>query len=539
MTSPFRGSSDYSPGKLLVRPRPLLDESLTGYLIRVAEANSYSTVGWLLDMADLPISAVTRPTNLRTLAERLSVDLGMLQDRAYWQPPRRTAAFVTFFTDVVRRHQILRQTARVCPACLRERAYCRAHWDIRMYAACHLHSRLMLEKCPKCSHQITWRRRKVSHCGECDFDFRNHEAPQARFEVATICRRIAESISRSGWVSLNQKPLDALPLMEMLDLIQISGAYAIGIRNQGAAIGLARKSPEHIALILEAAYDVLEDWPNGFFRLLGDIRIKSPESPRGGLAKEFEDLYSTMNRRFPRRHFLRRAFSDYVAKEWSGGYPTSRFKWLDIRGSEHRTYFTRPEAAKELEISPQTVDVLLREGELEGQINPNGMYRSFAFVTRDSLKAYQRRRKHIIESEAAAGRLGVSRATYRDLVRAGVLKPNGARVSSRPRKAFEIDSRQIDRLLHNLERRTPSGSDGPTIGYTSAATRFGQAGRRKADLLKAILKNKMAPAAIDPTAVGLRRIRFDEEALARFLKVRHESKVKVLDPICGNGGVQA
>lgn len=508
----------YSGEPLPRRPRPHSDESLSGYLLRVAETNGYSSVSWLFDMADLPMRALTSPMNLGSLARRLDADLADLQRRTYWPPPGRTKAYSQFFGHAVRKFQLLRQTARVCPDCLKQSAYCRNTWDIRLAVACHYHSKLMVESCPNCSRRLTWRRKKVCNCGYCGFDLRDHSVGAAPEPVLALMKRLHRAINRERYGEASADPLDALSLMELLDLVQLTGSYAMGLRNKGAALGLARRSPQHIAVLLEAAANVLEDWPSGFFALLDEIGENTAALTEGrhtGLYKEFGDLYSTLIRRFPRRHFLRRTFTDYIADVWCGGYITNRHKWLDL--PKTRTYLTRPEAAAELEISPQTVDVLLRNGELSGEIRPWGLSRSLAVITRQSVTAYKARRRHVIESEAAAQRLGVSRHVYRDLVTAGILKANRGHTSMRPRKAFEIDVRQIDRLLGSLERRVQSGQRGAAIGYVSAVIRFGQTGRRNTDLIKAVLRNKLAPVAIDERAVGLRRFRFSDDAVSAFL----------------------
>jgi hypothetical protein len=166
---------------------------------------------------------------------------------------------------------------------------------------------------------------------------------------------------------------------------------------------------------------------------------------------------------------------------------------------------TRPEVAEFLGIAAQTVDVLHREGEVDGNIHPWGMTKTHGVYTKASVEAYRERRLHIIESNVAAARLGLSSVTFRQLVDYGLLESH-SREKYRFRKAYEIDERKIDDLLQKLDSAAAPINEGMT--YHNATVRLGNVGLTGADLLKKVLDRSVRISIARAAAAGLRRYLF-------------------------------
>jgi predicted DNA-binding transcriptional regulator AlpA len=337
---------------------------------------------------------------------------------------------------------------------------------------------------------------------------------------------IRRKINREQWLWLRRAQL-----VDVLDAIYIFGVYGLsGGRSASRLWGAHRSAADMQALLREAA-DVLCDWPEGFNRFLDRMRSGRGTEAKTGIISEFGDFYSALHRRFAKRRlgFLQNAFQEYLARNWNGGYAKPQARWARPSGS--MAFVGRPEVARILGISAQTVDVLLREGELEGETQPMGKSRSFAVVTRRSLNDYQKRRRYIVESEQAAQLLGISRETYRGMVNAGIINANRERVTHRPRKAFEVDRRLIDGLLSRLEQQAASGFIGVVVDYKTAIERFSRKHKGNVGLIRATLGKQITVGAIDRDEVGLRRLRFDEKSLSDFLSSTTKTDRAVLDPV--------
>lgn len=527
--------------RILRTAKPHADESLNGLLLRISEINGYERPGWLLELARVPENAVTARTALDGLAYAIRQPVSALQERAYWNPAPKTRAFATFFGEPVRNYHIERRGVRVCPRYLEENGHCRAMWDIRLVTVCPEHDCALLDSCPGCRQPITWARRSVAAC-DCGCDWRAVASAPADPQVAELAAVIhgaagfpvRRKINRDQWSWLRRAQL-----IDVLDAIYIFGAYGMSGGQPVAKLLSGHRSAADMQILLKEAAGVLCDWPLGFHRFLDKIRASRSTDAKTGIVSEFGEFYSALHRRFAKRRlgFLQSAFQDYLAKNWDGGYAKPQARWAKPSGN--MTFVGRPDVARILGISPQTVDVLLREGELEGETRPMGASRSFAVVTRRSLNEYQKRRRHIIESEQAAQLLGISRGTYREMVNAGVVKANRQRMAHRPRKAFEVDRRLIDGLLSRLERQAVPGFRGILVDYKTAVGRLGRKHEGNVGLIKAVLDNQITLGAVDRNEVGLRRLRFTEKSLSDYLASTARTSRPMLDPACGSGMIVA
>ena len=74
--------------------------------------------------------------------------------------------------------------ARICPSCLSELGYIPGAWDLKAYAACHIHKSLMLKFCNGCGERIKVLRSGIFTC-ECGADLRQQmTAPAPAVQIA-------------------------------------------------------------------------------------------------------------------------------------------------------------------------------------------------------------------------------------------------------------------------------------------------------------------------------------------------------------------
>ena len=149
---------------LPVHPRPEELESLTGYLIRVAEANEIHQPAWLFDLAQSDVVSSKQigtrriidnpPQSLceiavltsRTEDELLSTTFYHLARK--FNRPTLPISISQFLAGSVAKH------LRYCPSCLAESPYYSLLWRFSALSGCARHKNRLLDHCEHCGHTI-------------------------------------------------------------------------------------------------------------------------------------------------------------------------------------------------------------------------------------------------------------------------------------------------------------------------------------------------------------------------------------------------
>ena len=155
-------------GSLVIRARPKEDESYLGFLLRLAEINSFDTPYWILKI--MGAGSSTFRTYSAEASARLSLRLASLSKLSVkdlehlYNHPVRGKYLLSFFDHPVPPYLLRPGRPRVCTKCLSQSQYCRKQWDFAAITSCPTHQIMLLEKCPGCGKPITWLRRSVSRC---------------------------------------------------------------------------------------------------------------------------------------------------------------------------------------------------------------------------------------------------------------------------------------------------------------------------------------------------------------------------------------
>lgn len=178
---------------LPVRILPFSDESALGYLVRLAEANSFASIQELLlptgshSIFDVACSA---------RAMRRILDLvGAEEDQLSLLPYDHTGHWFSYGVDIALKRHLRLSSRRICPLCLRESPHQRRAWDHAGYVACHLHKVLLSKTCHGCGRAIGWSGIERCLCGTAYRD----EAPATLDECLDAHIEIAErAVGRSS-----------------------------------------------------------------------------------------------------------------------------------------------------------------------------------------------------------------------------------------------------------------------------------------------------------------------------------------------------
>jgi hypothetical protein len=207
-------------------PKPLPEELLTSWFVRVAEANGIKleTLSWMLfgygnspwhrDVDRQPppwfLDIVCTRTGLgREDAERATLDT--YRGRLYPKP--RSSSLLRWVLPIISvgasRHGF---GVQFCPECLARDAvpYYRKQWRLAPYTYCPDHGCVLYDACPACGTPVAFFRhdfgreisetKGIAYCWKCEFDFRMADRVAVTFpteEVREIFRGMLWSLKLS------------------------------------------------------------------------------------------------------------------------------------------------------------------------------------------------------------------------------------------------------------------------------------------------------------------------------------------------------
>lgn len=176
---------------LPVRPLPLPDESIAGYLVRVVERNGMESWQSILTYAKVHPDQrtfawlLTDHGRLPQLAAAIGVGLDVIAPILYRPVPNLTKVREVYWhAQRIPTTYLRLMHAPVCPECLRESPHLRQAWDFKFVAACPRHRRLLLAQCPECGAKIARNRASVTLC-PCGADLTAPSAPTKDVDAAT------------------------------------------------------------------------------------------------------------------------------------------------------------------------------------------------------------------------------------------------------------------------------------------------------------------------------------------------------------------
>lgn len=246
--------------KILNSPAYLDGESWPGYLLRLAEANGFSGLGAIariLHQTNYQVIASSPPATLRLLSVNCDTLMGI--DYAVAPQGCNYVELGTYGRSVY---------ARVCSKCLTVDAipYARSIWDMALQVCCAVHSCMLIDECPQCTHRLDYQRPSILRCA-CGFDLRLCRTQPASSLYSTI-RETLEIDDPcpphlTTFAPSSRRECNALALLLRL-LAQAHPCPKPG--RHTAKIG------SHQAFIrardLDAVAGWFENWPNGFIHRL-------------------------------------------------------------------------------------------------------------------------------------------------------------------------------------------------------------------------------------------------------------------------------
>lgn len=463
---------------LAQHPAPFPDESLYGYILRLAEANGYSTPFAIFRLADLakhPNRAGSiRVEQLARITNRDTAEL----DRFSYAPRNCLRPTARFLMLRLLGHDVRRQDLRTlhpsfCPDCVQEKGYVESHWDLAYMVACPVHHRPALSQCPGCKNPLSWFRRGLSvcRCGAILVDTPVAVVPQAELALLDLLRRkvLRLDVVEHATLGTAASDLYSLDLRSILVLMRVlSKHYSSHITFD--------QSDDPSAVVRDAA-QVLSDWPQNFYRLLNAIGESGAlKARRASVRQQFSRIYRDLFFNWELHpeaaaDFVRRAFLDFAMNHWGRGILT----YSVIKGHSTglpKRFLNKTELARYLGVTPTTATRLVKHYGVPFKVMKCGKMNQYVFDLDELDKLFARPKvrlpapkdKTICSLREAAELLGLPTRVLHNLKKSGELQ----RRYLAPRYGFHSDDIQsFKEMLLALApdcviKRPASGDHSPT-----------------------------------------------------------------------------
>ena len=288
-------------------PKPKPDELLSSWIRRTADGHGQlqyafcHTVWPGRQILTRDIDLVADGVILTTMAEKTATSCdaafsttlaayeGWLYERHY---PRGRTKWI--LRSGVRSRNWRNAGLQYCPVCLAtdESPYFRRTWRLALWAACPIHSKVLLDRCTGCgTHVMPHRSPEMCLCWNCGFDLRTAPTEPADFPALVLHRRHQTILSR-GWAQLGEAHFASSHLY--FDLVhQVMKTLSTGQRSARLREVVASRwggNPRpfvfpHVVCEVEAlgsadrhrllalAARVLEGWPFRFVGAYAEARV--------------------------------------------------------------------------------------------------------------------------------------------------------------------------------------------------------------------------------------------------------------------------
>ena len=496
---------------------PFADESLPGFVMRMAENHDYGKPMDLLKAFGAP-----ELTTLRLAALQGSAHKGLAEYLALFPNELDRLCYGPGPTCRVLGHElhdnlVVLGRRKFCPLCLAEKPYHRAFWDLTLATVCPVHAVRLVDRCPHCKATLNWKAAPLTSCSSprCVGDLHWAEAvPVPQTEMGGV--RGLHRLMDTGECPEFDTSVRALPVGEQIRLAFHLGCLARGREAMSRPTNFATLHPDEVHLVLDAGWRMCSDWPLAFHAFLDRRRDRASERKgRYGVYKHFGRLHYWLERNGePFARLLGGELRNYIV-----ACPELATRAPEIRRArsavdlEHR-FITMAEAREVLGVSFETMHALATEHGLY-LVPPSGSGAP-ALLRADLVHALHQERSRLLTREDVRRLLGSGKRTVDKLREAGVLStvhdaedPDGV--------LYRVEG--VEALLQDLERRILPGGVRPKrpVTMVGIARRVPKPGFDVCDVIEAVRAGALTPVSVAPRARGLHRILFRSSDVDRFV----------------------
>jgi len=311
---------------LLFTCRPIIGESLVGFLLRLTEGNGLRNPNQILQHLN---GRTSRPPGVS--------DVGRLAELCNCHPDEvsqlfgfgvKTGAWGTMWRlngePITKPYFISSRSLAYCPLCLISEPYLRAEWELTLNTCCPMHNVSLLRNCHECGRALRWKRPGVSicTCGARLTDAIALGADGFPLFIASLIRRAIDSHSsptqcRSLSHEIRQK-LANLSLDGLFKTLWLLGEVLPTLAPGRHKDRLPKKCSTS-DLVLERAHTVLSHWPERFLAALPISNdTKTTNSEEHKTRQEYNAVYEYLSEDMGSEEFrfIRLAYEYQLNRSW-------------------------------------------------------------------------------------------------------------------------------------------------------------------------------------------------------------------------------
>lgn len=413
--TPLVIASDIKPCKLLVRPRPFDHEAAISYLIRISQANGFSTPRQLW----LAMQNGENPTSLNELMNwvgvRVDSEVSLLGPVPhYW----KSSVHVMEGLGI---NDYNHHFMRWCPHCLAESQHLHSTWGLKLQCVCEKHGTPLTDCCPSCGALQRFERSNIGHCS-CG---------------ARLDRGDCGTTSPKGWAinrwlahgSGDDAAFSNLSVADWHRLVRFLGQFTADSqpKRPGQIAGL-----HHLvvaSVVIRRTAELLDDWPHQFNEFLAVLQGQG--SAKHSLRQSFGRLYRVLyhDLRAPVFQFLRDEFEEHLKENW-WGFVCKRNRSFKSETVTNHPRLTLETAARQAGTSTSLVRHLIQAELIPGveERLPSG--RHLRSVHQNEVGRIFALAEGAMTLKETANFLALPERRVRELVMAGLLTPIVSRITT-------------------------------------------------------------------------------------------------------------
>lgn len=466
----------------VARPCPEHGELLDSYISRLLRLNGFTQLRGLT-----PGSALARESKLEFLQRYTALqksELGKLMDPDH-----------VVLEAKEDRKLFLTARVRWCPRCVAERPTFLGHWVFRTTVVCIKHRSFLLDECPSC-HRPQTARAIPGRC-ECGFALTYAHEEIVPDPLYRLQQGLYQSLFCEG-----QRSIFGLDYFRAAKLAHYLGVLACGSRKQSLQENAFSRRVVNDRILMTAAADLIDNWPNSFQTLLA---LRQTVQPTQSVRRDFGTVYDVLYRclKGVEYQFVRDLFERFVNKHWKGTLTRRNASFSEDTLTDHPRV-TLGKAAVRLGTTPA---VLRRLAATVG-MSEVGKEQGRKCATVEVGRLPRVRGETL---QAAARLLHIPKRRVRMLLEAGVIEADISPTRSSA-AAWFISREQLTRFM--LQTTVCQCDDFVTFGHV---IKYGKLSEEEfLDLVEKLITGELLPSSDSGGTVPIGSVKLARSAVRRW-----------------------
>lgn len=273
---------------LLFYVKPYPDETLCSFLLRTAKENLMDNLNWIL----INFSTFAKDSTYLNEVNWLSGER-LIKMANFLSITHETAESLTFrytlkkldlnYNNSAKNPWFLYSRVRCCPQCIKDKAYYRKKWSSSHSLICLDHKVFLIEKCSDCKKQFDIQDIINDKCKRCNKTISSSNSKKAQNLLLELYQNIIDDIFNEKSFSYEhpwiQNSTDFFRTLEFIacwaarlfNYIDLSN-HEFSMKYDGKILERNHlknaKSVEQATCIYYFAFQVIDNWPTGFYKFL-------------------------------------------------------------------------------------------------------------------------------------------------------------------------------------------------------------------------------------------------------------------------------